>query len=82
MLRDKYPYYLAGKPVQPNTDLVVANKYTGEPACRVALADAKAIDAAIGAAVAAFEHTRSGTKSWPRHCASRPASRSATLVAR
>ncbi len=58
MLRDKYPYYLANKPAQPNTDLVVANKYTGEPACRVALADPKAIDTAIDAAVKAFEHTR------------------------
>ena len=58
MLRETYPYYLANKPVQPNTDLVVTNKYTTEPATRVALADAKAIDAAIGAAVKAFERTR------------------------
>ncbi|MGB2986349.1 MAG: aldehyde dehydrogenase family protein, partial [Phycisphaerae bacterium] len=58
MLRDQYPYYLANNPVQPNTDLVVTNKYTGEPACRVALADPKAIDAAIAAAVKAFEQTR------------------------
>ncbi len=58
MLGETYPYYLAGKAIQPNTDLVVTNKYTGEPACRVALADAPAIDAAIDAAVAAFEHTR------------------------
>jgi acyl-CoA reductase-like NAD-dependent aldehyde dehydrogenase len=36
----------------------VTNKYTGEPACRVALADAAAIDAGIAAAVEAFEHTR------------------------
>jgi len=58
MLRESYPYYLASAPVQPNTDLVVTNKYTGEPACRVALADAHAIDAGIAAAVEAFEHTR------------------------
>ncbi len=58
MLRDQYPYYLANKPVQANTDLVVNNKYTGEPACRVSLADASTIDTAIGAAVDAFEHTR------------------------
>ena len=58
MLRETYPYYLASKPLQPNTDLVVTNKYTTEPATRVALADEKAIDAAIGAAVKAFEHTR------------------------
>ena len=58
MLRKEYPYFLGSKPLQPNTDLVVTNKYTGEAACRVALADAKAIDAAISAAVDAFEHTR------------------------
>jgi acyl-CoA reductase-like NAD-dependent aldehyde dehydrogenase len=58
MLRENYPYYLANKPVQANTDLVVHNKYTGEPACRVALADASVIDRAIGAAVEAFQHTR------------------------
>ncbi len=40
MLSNTYPYYLANKPTAPNTDLVVVNKYTGEPACRVAVADA------------------------------------------
>lgn len=58
MLREKYPYYLANEPVQANADLVVTNKFTGKPACRVALADVKAIDAAIAASVQAFEHTR------------------------
>ena len=58
MLRGQYPYYLANKPVQPNTDLIVTNKYTNEPACRVALADAVAIDSAIEAAVEAFPQTR------------------------
>jgi len=58
MLRESYPYYLANKPVAANTDLVVTNKYTNEPATRVALADAKTIDEAIGAAVKAFEQTR------------------------
>ena len=58
MLRETYPIYLANKPIQPNTDLVVTNKYTNEPATRVARADAKLIDQAIGAAVKAFEHTR------------------------
>jgi acyl-CoA reductase-like NAD-dependent aldehyde dehydrogenase len=53
-----YPYYLAGRPVQADADLVVTNKYTGEPAFRAALADAKAVDAAIEAAAAAFEETR------------------------
>ena len=58
MLQETYPYYLAGKAARPNTDLVVTNKYTGEAACRVALADAAAIDAGITAAVEAFEQTR------------------------
>ncbi len=58
MLREAYPYYLANKPVQANSDLVVTNKYTSERACRVAMADDKAIDAGIAAAVTAFEQTR------------------------
>ncbi len=53
MLEENYPYYLANKPVQANSDLEVTDKYTGEVATRVALADAKAIDQAIGAAVEA-----------------------------
>jgi len=53
MLRDNYPYYLANKPVQANADLVVTNKYTNEPATRVALADALVIDQAIEATVKA-----------------------------
>jgi len=58
MLRKTYPYYLAGRPVQANTDLVVTNKFTGKETCRVARADRQAIDRAIGEAVRAFEHTR------------------------
>ncbi len=53
MLADSYPYYLAGKAEAPNHDLIVTDKYTGEPATRVALADPAAIDAAIAAAVEA-----------------------------
>ncbi len=53
MLEEHYPYYLANKPVQANSDLEVTDKYSGEVATRVALADAKAIDQAIGAAVEA-----------------------------
>lgn len=53
MLKEKYPYYLANKPQQPNAELVVTDKYTGKEACRVALADDAAIDAAIGAAAQA-----------------------------
>jgi acyl-CoA reductase-like NAD-dependent aldehyde dehydrogenase len=54
-LREKYPYYLANRPQQPNADLEVTDKYTGKIAARVALADAAAIDRAIGAAVQAAE---------------------------
>ncbi len=52
-LKDSYPYYLANAPVHANTDLAVTDKYTGDTATRVALADAAAIDRAIGAAVEA-----------------------------
>jgi len=58
MLREVYPLFLAGEPVQNNTDLVVTNKYTGEPAARVARADADTIERAIAAATAAFDETR------------------------
>ncbi len=51
MLKKKYPYYLASAPVFANEDLEVTDKYSGEVATRVALADAKAIDAGIAAAV-------------------------------
>jgi acyl-CoA reductase-like NAD-dependent aldehyde dehydrogenase len=51
MLKDRYPYYLANRAVAPNTDLEVTDKYTGEVATRVAVADATAIDAAIAASV-------------------------------
>jgi acyl-CoA reductase-like NAD-dependent aldehyde dehydrogenase len=58
MLRDSYPYYLANRPEQPNRDLAVTDKYTGDVATRVALADAAAIDRAIAAAAAAAEPMR------------------------
>jgi len=54
-LAKSYPYYLANKAVSPNQDLVVTNKFTGEDATRVAMADTQAIDAGIAAAVEAFE---------------------------
>ena len=53
MFRETYPYYLANEPHAPNADLEVLDKYTGETATRVAMADAEAIDRAIGAAHAA-----------------------------
>lgn len=50
MLKDSYPYYLASEAYYANTDLDVTNKYTGEVATRVAVADADTIDKAIAAA--------------------------------
>jgi acyl-CoA reductase-like NAD-dependent aldehyde dehydrogenase len=55
MLRESYPYYLANQAMTPNQDLKVTDKYTGKVATRVALADAKAIDAGIAAAASAQE---------------------------
>ena len=55
MLKETYPYYLANEARQPNTDLAVTDKYTGEVAFRTALADPAAIDAGIAAAVEATE---------------------------
>jgi len=54
-LKDTYPLYLANEAQQPNTDLAVTDKFTGEVATRVALADSKTIDAGIAAAVSAAE---------------------------
>jgi acyl-CoA reductase-like NAD-dependent aldehyde dehydrogenase len=54
-LKDVYPLYLANEAQQPNTDLEVTDKYTGEVAFRCALADAETIDAGIAAAVKAAE---------------------------
>ena len=54
MLRETYPYYLAGLPVFPEDDgLLVRDKYSGEVATRVAQADEEAIETAIAAATAA-----------------------------
>ena len=51
MLQESYPFYLANKPEQPNTDLNVYDKYTGEVATKVAMASPEHIDQAIAAAV-------------------------------
>lgn len=58
MLKESYPFYLANEPVRPNVDLPVTDKYTGEVATRVALADAEMIDRAIAAAVVAADPMR------------------------
>jgi acyl-CoA reductase-like NAD-dependent aldehyde dehydrogenase len=52
-LNDTYPIYVAGRPELPNTDLEIADKYSGETATRTALADPGTIDRAIAAAAEA-----------------------------
>ncbi len=54
-LKDVYPLYLNNKAVQPNTDLEVTDKYTGEVAFRTALATPDVIEEAIAGAVRATE---------------------------
>jgi len=54
-LKDVYPLYLNNNAVQPNTDLAVTDKYTGEVAFRTALATPEVIDEAIAGAVRAAE---------------------------
>src|SRR3569623_297929 len=58
VLKPSYPYYLASVAIAANTDLEVTDKFSGKVATRVALADAKAIDAGIAAAVAAQDALR------------------------
>ena len=54
-LKDVYPLYLNNKAVQPNTDLAVIDKFTGEVAFRTALATPDVIDEAIAGAIRAAE---------------------------
>ncbi len=58
MLNASYPFYLANEPVSPNAELTVVDKYTGEPAAQVAVADSRTIDHAIDAAVRATRPMR------------------------
>ena len=83
-LKDAYPYYLANEAVYANTDLEVMDKYTGQVATRVALADEATIDAAIGAAERAREpmaalpaHVRQAVL---EHCVTRFAQRQEELA--
>ncbi|MGY6519680.1 MAG: aldehyde dehydrogenase family protein [Lysobacteraceae bacterium] len=55
MLKSVYPLYLNNAAEQPNTDLAVTDKFTGEVAFRVAQANTAIIDAAIAGAVEAAE---------------------------
>ena len=54
-LRKEYPYILANEAVYANSDLVVKDKYTGETATRVALADSNVIEMGIQSAVDSME---------------------------
>ncbi len=58
MLPKSYPYFLANEPLQPNTDLDVLNKFSGELVTRVAMADPEAIDKAIEWTLKAAEPMR------------------------
>ncbi len=54
-IKKNWPYYLANKPFEPNGDLEVTDKFTGELAANVALADTAAIEKGIQGCVAAAE---------------------------
>lgn len=58
MLKSAYPYYLGNQPVFANQDLAVLDKYSGEVATRVALADVTAIERGITLATEAAEPMR------------------------
>jgi len=67
MLRETYPMYVGGEAEAPNHDLAVVDKFTGEVATRVPLADAATIERGIAlaadavpamAALAAYERQK------------------------
>ncbi len=53
MLKPTYPLYIANAAEAPNADLEVRDKFSGQVATRVAMADAGAVERAIAAAVKA-----------------------------
>ena len=65
-LKRHYPMYIAGREETPNSDCQVVDKYTGEVATRVAMADADAIERAIAGAAAAAEPMRK-MRAYERH---------------
>jgi acyl-CoA reductase-like NAD-dependent aldehyde dehydrogenase len=58
MLKDRYPYYLANRPVFANTDLAVHDKFNGEVMTRVAMAGDADVDEALARACEAVEPMR------------------------
>ncbi|MCZ6726174.1 MAG: aldehyde dehydrogenase family protein [Acidobacteria bacterium] len=84
MLAPTYPFYLANKPEQPNTDLEVRDKYSGEVVTRVAMAGEADIDRAIAKTVEAALPMRE-MKAYERqavlqHCVGRFTERSEELA--
>ncbi|MDJ0781374.1 MAG: aldehyde dehydrogenase family protein [Desulfosarcinaceae bacterium] len=83
-MEHQYPYYLANKAHQPNVDLAVTDKYSGQVATRVAMADTAAIDAAIEAAVNATDEMRRMSadrrQAVLNHCVARFTERRETLA--
>ena len=75
MLRASYPFYLANRQEQPNVDLAVTDKYTGDVATRVALAGpehvAQAIEACVRAARPMRELAAYERRAALAHCAER-----------
>ncbi|MCH2170342.1 aldehyde dehydrogenase family protein [Myxococcota bacterium] len=57
-MENSYPLYVANRAEAPNQDLEVTDKYTGEVATRVPLADSATIDRAIASAAAAADAMR------------------------
>ena len=54
-MKKNWPYYLANEPQEPNQDLEVNDKFTGELAATVAVADPATIEKGIEGCVAAAE---------------------------
>lgn len=79
MLSKSYPFYLANEARQPNLDLEVTDKYTGDVATRVPLAGPEDIAAGIAAAADATEAMRRlapyERQAILNHCATRFAER-------
>lgn len=84
MLKKHYPYYLANKPVAANRDLEVLDKYGGQRATRVAMADAptlrKAIVAAYKARTAMAELPPDARRDALEHCVRRFGERAEELA--
>ncbi|HON68933.1 MAG TPA: aldehyde dehydrogenase family protein, partial [Phycisphaerae bacterium] len=58
MLHDQYPMYVANQPEQPNFDLEVRDKYTGDVVTRVPRASRETLERAIAAAADAARPMR------------------------